>query len=106
MTTTAATTSTTSAATTEIAAKATLGTAGEDDTASGKTCRATVTDWLPNVPTTLHVYFKGLASESVVISVSSRNDSVPFLITLPFMSNHWIILIAKSVVQLSAARVP
>ena len=88
---------------TEIAAEAAPGTR-EDDTISGKTRRTTVFDWLPNLPTTLHVYSKSLAS--VEISVSSRNGSVPFFIILSLVSCHCIVLTAKSVVQFSAARVP
>lgn len=75
-----------------------------DDTASGKTCRVTVFDWLPNLPTTLHVYSKALPS--VLMLVSSRNEVVPFFITLSFMSSHCIMLTARSVVQLRAARDP
>ena len=88
---------------TDIAAEAAPGTC-EDDTASDKTCRVTVFDWLPNLPTTLHVYSKSLVS--VGISVSSRNGSVPFFIILSLVSCHSIVLMAKSVVQFSAARVP
>ena len=103
MTTTAAKTIMIKTAMTETTAK--VGTADGDDTASdGKTCRVTVFDWLPNSPTTLHVYSKSLVS--VATSVSSRTDPVPFFIILPSVSNHCIVLLAKSVVQFNAARVP
>ena len=87
----------------EIAAEAAPGTR-KDDTASGKTRRVTVFDWLPNLPTTLHVYSKSLVS--VGIFVSSSNEVVPCFITPPFVSIHCIMLTARSVVQLRAARDP
>ena len=72
----------------------------EVDVTSGIMYRVTVLLRVPNLFVTLQVYAMSLV---VGISVSSSKESFPLASTFPFMSSHFIVSTARSVVQLRIA---